>query len=141
MFSHTWRSAWHVDTKYQWNWTYNTIIIEKKSLTRSNCWVRMRSYRHVVCFRSISLSSSTSWFILFICVPQINRINNFWVLFIIRQEIFYFTRPKYGFWTTVRGSGLIPEGVWEFNLYPGTVCVSFICALYCVVSGRAPDIL
>ena len=39
------------------------------------------------------------------------------------------------------GSGSIPGEVRNFNFYPGTGCVSFMCVLSCVVSGGAPDIV
>ena len=39
------------------------------------------------------------------------------------------------------GTGLIASGFSDFNLYPRIVCVSFICALSCVVFGGVPDIL
>ena len=36
--------------------------------------------------------------------------------------------------------GLILDRVRNFNFYPGTRCVSFVCVLYCVVSGGGPEI-
>ena len=39
------------------------------------------------------------------------------------------------------GPGLIPSGVRNFNSYPGTGCVFFVCVLYCAVSGGGPGIV
>ena len=39
------------------------------------------------------------------------------------------------------GSGFIPARVGDLNLYPGTGCVSFICVVYCVVSGGGPAVI
>ena len=35
----------------------------------------------------------------------------------------------------------IPRGLKDFNLYPGTGCVSFVCVLSCIVSSGGSDIL
>ena len=35
----------------------------------------------------------------------------------------------------------IPGGVMNFNFRPGIGCVSFVCILSCVVSGKDPDIV
>ena len=37
--------------------------------------------------------------------------------------------------------GSIPCGIRNFNFYPGTRCVSFVCFLSCVVCGGSPDIV
>ena len=37
-----------------------------------------------------------------------------------------------------RRPGFDSRGVRNFNFYPGTVSVSFICVLFCVVSGGGP---
>ena len=37
--------------------------------------------------------------------------------------------------------GSIPGGVRNFNFYPGTGCVSFVCVLSYAVSGRGPGIV
>ena len=34
-----------------------------------------------------------------------------------------------------------PSDIGDFNLYPGTLCMPFICVLSCVFSGGGPDIL
>ena len=39
------------------------------------------------------------------------------------------------------GPGSIPGGVRNFNSYPGIGCVSFVCVLFCVVSGGGSDIV
>ena len=39
------------------------------------------------------------------------------------------------------GPGSIPDGVRNFNSYPGIGCVSFVCVLSYVVSGGGPDIV
>ena len=39
------------------------------------------------------------------------------------------------------GPGSIPGGVRNFNFYPGTRCVSFVCVLSSIVSGGGPDIV
>ena len=39
------------------------------------------------------------------------------------------------------GPDSIPCRARNFNFYPGTGCVSFICVLSCVVSGGGPDIV
>ena len=39
------------------------------------------------------------------------------------------------------GSSSIPSSVSNFNLYPGTGCVTFVYVLSCVVSGGGPDIV
>ena len=36
-------------------------------------------------------------------------------------------------------TGSIPGGIRNFNFYPETGCVSFVCDLYCIVSGGGPD--
>ena len=37
--------------------------------------------------------------------------------------------------------GSIPGGVRNFNFYPGTMCVYFVCVLSCVVNGDGPGIV
>ena len=81
---------------------------------------------------------------LYFCtfMQALNKLNIISEIYL--SGILFSPSPWHGRWSpyfAIRGQDSIPGGVRNFNLYPGTGCVSFFFVLSCVASGGGPDVL